>query len=187
LVKPASCSAESRSFGAAECTARGYPPWRCAAALLGAVSYCLLAPLLRERAWLGAESVLITGAFLVAYLKYVGTLGAGIGSQIYIGQLLAFGLDAHPHDVRSIFAAGGVALNHAFVLTESAWAITACVYVITATPAGTIERARQRIVGTLIGVPPGFALGVALAVLVGWSSGLLFPSAARSDKALVAE
>jgi hypothetical protein len=180
----------------------------CAAAMAGAVSYSLLSPLLHQHQWVGGESVLITGAFLVAYLKCFGTLGAGIGSQLYIGQLLAFGFDAGPGDLGRISAAGliailasvlprwlvhrtqraqatdaggsvspspdsktallngiqtvvaatvVVALNNVFVLTESAWAITACVYVITATPQGTLQRARHRIGGTLIGVPLGLA------------------------------
>jgi hypothetical protein len=180
----------------------------CAAAMLGAVSYSLLSPLLHQHEWVSGESVLITGAFLVAYLKCFGTLGAGIGSQVYIGQLLAFGFDAGPGDIASIGAAGliailssvlprllvsrvrraraadpergappspdhdtallngiqtaaaalvVVALNNIFVLTESAWAITACVYVITATPQGTMQRARHRIGGTLVGVPLGLA------------------------------
>jgi hypothetical protein len=180
----------------------------CAAAMVGAVSYSLLSPFLRQHDWISGESVLITGAFLVAYLKCFGTLGAGIGSQVYIGQLLAFGFDTGPGDIGLVGVAGliaivasvlprwlvyrrqrahatesavsaapspdretaflngiqtavaatvVVALNNVFVLTESAWAITACVYVITATPQGTLERARRRIVGTLVGVPIGLA------------------------------
>jgi fusaric acid resistance family protein len=180
----------------------------CAAATVGAVSYALLSPLLRQQGWISGESVLVTGAFLVAYLKCFGTLGGGIGSQVYIGQLLAFGFDAGPGDIGSIGAAGliailssvlprwvvhrarraratepgasappppghdtallngiqatvaavaVVALNNIFVLTESAWAITACVYVITASPQETMERARRRIAGTLVGVPLGLA------------------------------
>ena len=39
----------------------------------------------------GPELTLASGAFLVGYLKRFGVLGAGIGSQIYIGQLLAYG------------------------------------------------------------------------------------------------
>lgn len=180
----------------------------CAAATVGALSYCLLSPLLGQHEWLSGESVLITGAFLVAYLKCFGKLGGGIGSQVYIGQLLAFGFDAGPGAMGLVGVAGliatvasvlprwlvygrqrayvtepaagaapspdretaflngiqtavaatvVVALNNVFVLTESAWAITACVYVITATPQGTLERARRRIVGTLVGVPLGLA------------------------------
>jgi hypothetical protein len=183
----------------------------CAAATVGAVIYSLLSPVLRAHSWLGGECILVTGAFLVAYLKCFGVLGGGIGSQVYIGQLLAFGLNAGRADLGSVVVAGGiamlaavlprslihygqaahatsachasdpivppparrvafhngmqaataalavVALNNLFVLTESAWAITACVYVITATTDGTLDRARRRIVGTLIGVPIGLA------------------------------
>jgi uncharacterized membrane protein YccC len=43
-------------------------------------------------------------------------------------------------------------------LKESAWAITACAYVVAGSAAGTIERVKRRIVGTLIGVPLGLAL-----------------------------
>jgi uncharacterized membrane protein YccC len=50
-----------------------------------------------------------------------------------------------------------VVLNAAFGLTESAWAITACTYVIAASPSGTIERVKRRIIGTSIGVPLGLA------------------------------
>jgi hypothetical protein len=48
-------------------------------------------PILDRTGWPGAELTLVTGAFLVGYLKRYGILGAGIGSQIYIGQLLAYG------------------------------------------------------------------------------------------------
>ncbi len=48
-----------------------------------------------------------------------------------------------------------VVLNNLLVQTESAWAITACVYIMTATLEGTIKRARHRIGGTLVGVPIG--------------------------------
>jgi hypothetical protein len=178
----------------------------CAAATAGAILYALLAPLVRQRAWVGSESILITGAFLAAYLKSFGTLGAGMGSQLYIGELLAFGVGPRLADIGTVCAAGIIAtlaaivprwllrrgrrlnssetpmnaalppsprvallngiqtsgaalvvvvLNHLFVLTESAWAITACVYIMTATRAETIKRARHRIIGTLIGVPIG--------------------------------
>ena len=166
--------------------------------MVGAVSYCLLSPLLGQHEWISGESVLITGAFLVAYLKCFGTLGGGIGSQVYIGQLLAFGFDAGPGEVGLVGVAGliaivasilprwlvyrsqrayvtepavsvspppdretallsgiqtavaatvVVALNNVFVLTESAWAITACVYVITATAQGTLG---ERATGSLV-------------------------------------
>jgi len=62
-----------------------------AAAAVGAASLICLAPihLFHDRA--GSQWVLISGAFFVGYLKKFGILGAGVGSQIYIGQLLAYG------------------------------------------------------------------------------------------------
>ncbi|MCJ2049291.1 FUSC family protein [Methylobacterium sp. J-070] len=161
--------------------------------------------------WPGPEAVLITGAFLVGYLKRFGTLGAGVGSQVYIGQLLAYGASLHLADswtaVLAVVVAavaaivprvlsgpaerpvsppvGGplepvspaqrsrelrmglqaalaamiiVLLSDAFRLEESAWAITACTYVIGASTADTLDRVRRRILGTLVGVPLGLAL-----------------------------
>jgi len=180
----------------------------CAAAMTGAIAYASLAPLLQQHTRLGCESALVTGAFLVAYLKRFGMLGASIGSQIYLGELLAFGVNAQRADTGWIGIAGVtaalscvlprwlmhrprhtgtnvrsevvsslqvpsapaalllgtqtaaaalliVALASVFDLTESAWAITACVYIVTATRAGTLKRARQRVLGTLVGVPIG--------------------------------
>jgi hypothetical protein len=158
----------------------------------------------------GPELVLVTGAFLVGYLKRFGILGAGIGSQIYIGELLAYGARLTTDDLWAIgiaaliaalasvvprvlsgpaerpvavaaLAAGPapapgrcspeffmglqaaicaliiVALNGLIRLEESAWAITACTYVVAGSAAGTIQRVRRRILGTLIGVPLGLA------------------------------
>ena len=62
-----------------------------AAAVTGALSLIALAPIFMRHGPLGPEWILITGAFLVGYLKRFGILGAGIGSQIYIGQLLGYG------------------------------------------------------------------------------------------------
>ena len=50
------------------------------------MSFALLAPQLGTWAKLG----LVSGSFCVGYLRRFGVLGAGIGSQIFIGQLLAF-------------------------------------------------------------------------------------------------
>jgi hypothetical protein len=61
-----------------------------AAAAVGAVSLIGLASIHTSRGWPGSEWILIWGAFLVGYLKRFGILGAGVGSQIYIGQLLAY-------------------------------------------------------------------------------------------------
>jgi uncharacterized membrane protein YccC len=50
-----------------------------------------------------------------------------------------------------------VLLNGIIGLEESAWAITACTYVVAGSATGTMQRVRRRIIGTLIGVPIGLA------------------------------
>lgn len=178
----------------------------CGAGVLGAMLMIGLAPFLVGLGRPGAELVLTVGAFLVGYLRRYGVLGAGIGSQIYLGHLFAFGLGLRAGDVRMVGVAGLiaalgaivprllsgpaehpavllttvpgdshnselpplfmglqaaaaavliVALNDAIGLTKSAWAITASTYVVANSRAGTIERVRRRIVGTMIGVPLG--------------------------------
>jgi Fusaric acid resistance protein-like len=206
----------------------------CAAAVFGAATMLELSPILRRPRWPGAELTLVTGAFLVGYLKRYGILGAGIGSQVYIGQLLAYGAALKRTDLWTVVIAGvlaaiaaivprllsgpaehpvlaqaldsstnsnskiaisvdgaggararelrmglqaGIAalvivlLNDAVGLEESAWAITACTYVIAGTTLGTMDRVRRRIVGTIIGVPIGLAcLPVALHMpIVAWT------------------
>lgn len=182
----------------------------CAAAMLGALMQALLsAPLAPARAN-APEFVLVSGAFLASYLKRYGVTGAGVGSQFYIGQLLAYTMKLDATAWPSILVAGGIAalacvvprllsgpaerpaevamlspvgvpgrwnlsapfimgmqsalaalvvvlLNARLHLTESAWAITACVYVVAGSATGTADRVRRRIVGTLIGVPLGLA------------------------------
>jgi hypothetical protein len=179
----------------------------CAAAVAGALSMVGLAAILGPRTWPGPEVILITGAFLVGYLKRYGTLGAGVGSQVYIGQLLAYSASLRIADSGTAMLAGVVAavaaivprvlsgpvsppvggplepvspdqrarelrmglqaalaalvivlLGDAFHLEQSAWAITACTYVIAASTAGTLDRVRRRILGTLVGVPLGLML-----------------------------
>jgi len=180
----------------------------CIAAAFGALTFALFGPMLREFGRGGSELVLVTGAFFAGYLKRFGVTGAGIGSQLYIGQLLAYGMNLAPGDSRAIlfalligmlaaivprvlsgpaehpavlpalasepaygrhaispaFAMGlqatcgalvVVLLNRAIGLVESAWAITACVYVVATSAVGTAERVRRRIYGTLVGVPLG--------------------------------
>jgi Fusaric acid resistance protein-like len=63
----------------------------CFAAALGAMLFVLFLRPLQLAGRAGPELILVTGAFLVGYLKRFGVLGAGIGSQIYIGELLAYG------------------------------------------------------------------------------------------------
>ena len=180
----------------------------CIAAAFGAFTFALFEPMFREMGRGGAELILVTGAFFAGYLKRFGLLGAGIGSQLYIGQLLGYGMDLAPGDSSAILialpigmlaaivprvlsgpaehpallpalaseasnglhaispatamglqAACGalvvVVLNRFFGLAESAWAITACVYVVATSAVGTAERVRRRIYGTLVGVPLG--------------------------------
>jgi Fusaric acid resistance protein-like len=79
------------------------------AAVAGAVSLIGLAPFLVRHGRLGPEWILITGAFLVGYLKRFGILGAGIGSQIYIGQLLGYGIRVSRTDLGLVTLAGLIA------------------------------------------------------------------------------
>ena len=80
-----------------------------AAAVTGALSLIGLTPILM-RYGLGPEWILVTGAFLVGYLKRFGILGAGIGSQIYIGQLLGYGTAISRADLGLVALAGLVAM-----------------------------------------------------------------------------
>jgi uncharacterized membrane protein YccC len=167
----------------------------------------VLSPFLSGPGHPGAELTLVSGAFLVGFLRRFGVLGTGVGSQIFIGQLLAYGAQLVNSDLLSVglaaviaavgavvprvlsgpaehpalaaltpplpasvvppelriglqAALGGliiVALNDAIDLDQSAWAITACTYVVAGSTAGTIDRVRRRIIGTAIGVPLGVA------------------------------
>jgi hypothetical protein len=79
-----------------------------AAAVAGAGSVITLGPLLRHGR-MGPEWILITGAFMVGYLKRFGITGAGIGSQIYIGQLLGYGTGLTRADLGMVALAGLIA------------------------------------------------------------------------------
>ncbi|WP_050032051.1 MULTISPECIES: FUSC family protein [unclassified Bradyrhizobium] len=177
----------------------------CLAAGIGAAIFVAVRPVLGP-VW--DELTLVTGAFCVGYLRRYGVLGAGVGSQIFIGQLLAFTSGAALQDLGTIALATSLAglaaivprllsgpaekpalsprvdipadgdiaftesvmglqaafasliivvLGQALGLTESAWAIAACTYVVTGSLAGTIDRIRRRVAGTLVGVPLGLA------------------------------
>jgi Fusaric acid resistance protein-like len=78
----------------------------CGAAVLGAAVMIGLAPLLAGRGRPGPELTLVTGAFLVGYLKRYGVLGAGIGSQFYIGQLMAYMTRLTTADLTTVGVAG---------------------------------------------------------------------------------
>ncbi|RZT39158.1 FUSC family protein [Cupriavidus agavae] len=180
----------------------------CLAAALGAASFALLSPVLAAVGSTGPEWILVSGAFLAGYCRRFGVLGTGVGSQVFIGQLLGYGAALGPPELGAVGASflvaavacivprllsgpaecppptaqrvavivsGGaslspefvmglqaatgsllvVFLNSAFGLTESAWAVTACVYVVAGTADGTLDRVRRRIAGTLVGVPLG--------------------------------
>ena len=79
------------------------------AAALGAASFILLAPLLRSFGHAGPELTLVTGAFFVGFLRRFGVTGAGLGSQIYIGQLLAYGDRLSFADLPAVGLAGLIA------------------------------------------------------------------------------
>jgi hypothetical protein len=74
----------------------------CMAAGAGAAIYVVLLPLLTGVGRVGPEITLVSGAFCVGYLKRFGMLGAGIGSQIYLGQLYAYGTNLVPADLQAI-------------------------------------------------------------------------------------
>jgi fusaric acid resistance family protein len=94
-----------------------------AAAVAGALMFVGLSSLPIRLGLAGPEWILITGAFLVGYLKRFGVLGAGVGSQIYIGQLLAYGANITLQDLPMVSLAGliaGIASIAAQVLRRSA-------------------------------------------------------------------
>ncbi|WP_109478695.1 FUSC family protein [Paraburkholderia sp. C35] len=186
----------------------------CAAAAAGAWFFAVLAPLLdlpllQQYGLSGGEWILLPSVFLACYLRRYGVLGMGVGLQLYIGGLLAYGTGLKPVDTPEIGIALLIAivasvvprllsgpgekptpspppvhsayrdsrfsaecimglqatataviiivLNSAFGLVEPVWAITAGVCGTTVTAAGTVARMKQRIIGTLIGVPLGLA------------------------------
>ena len=87
----------------------------CLACALGASSYALLSPWLGQFGHAWPESILVVGAFLVGYLKRYGITGAGVGSQIYIGQLLAYGAKLTPLDMPAIGIATLISIVSAVV------------------------------------------------------------------------
>jgi Fusaric acid resistance protein-like len=87
----------------------------CIAAALGAASYALCAPVLRPFGHAWPETILVVGAFLAGFLKRYGITGAGIGSQIYIGQLMACSAKLVPMDMKVIGIAMCIAIVSAVV------------------------------------------------------------------------
>lgn len=182
----------------------------CLAATAGAGCFALTAPWLSALSPFGPEYLLVSGAFCTGYFRRYGLLGTGIGSQLFIGQLLAYGAHLGPLDIPTIASAGLIAggaaiiprilsgpaekpaiappapearviglpntrpefamgvqaaaaalliitLTSLFQLGQPAWGITAAAYVIAGSSTGTMDRVRQRVLGTLIGVPLGLA------------------------------
>jgi hypothetical protein len=79
------------------------------AAALGALAVAWLAGPLSALGRGGAELTLVSGAFCVGYLRRFGILGTGLGSQLYIGQLVAYEAALRPRDTGLILLAGVVA------------------------------------------------------------------------------
>ena len=79
------------------------------AAALGALVFVVMSRPLALAGLAGPELVLVSGAFLTGYLKRFGVLGAGIGSQVFIGELLAYGARLTTADLRAISVAALIA------------------------------------------------------------------------------
>lgn len=79
------------------------------AAALGAASFIVATPILQHVGRARPELTLATGASLVGYLRHFGLTGAGFGSRVYIGQLLAYGAPLGSDDLPAVGLAGLVA------------------------------------------------------------------------------
>jgi Fusaric acid resistance protein-like len=79
------------------------------AAALGAAIFIVSVPSLRRISFVGPEIVLASGAFCVGYLRRLGITGTGVGSQIYIGQLLAYSAGLGPRDLPIVVVAAVLA------------------------------------------------------------------------------
>src|SRR5260221_599591 len=130
-----------------------------AAAAVGAAIMIGLAPLLSGAGRPGAELTLASGAFLVGYLKPFGVLGPGIGSQIYIGQLLAYGAGLAAAALAMVIYA--MALPERYDIACGAFAFTLIV-----TLAVTGEHSPLLLAARAWETLIGGALGLAAAMLV---------------------
>lgn len=74
----------------------------CATAGLGALLYIGLAPYVMRVLPAGGEFTLAIGGFFVGFLKRYGVLGAGMGSQLYIGDVLAYSFGLTYADVPAL-------------------------------------------------------------------------------------
>ncbi|WP_284312699.1 FUSC family protein [Labrys miyagiensis] len=87
----------------------------CGSAGLGALSYVVLVRLLNVVGAAGLELPLVSGAFCVGYFKRFTPFSAGIGSQIFIGQLLAYNAGLRLDDVDVVVIATVIAMVAAVV------------------------------------------------------------------------
>ena len=129
----------------------------CLAAAFGAVTMIAFTPLLGGPGHPGPELVLVVGSFMVGFLRRHGVLGAGIGSQIYIGQLLAYTSGLTRGDLGMVAIAGLIS------------ALAAIVPRVLSGPAEKpmLAPAAPPVAGVL-GISPGLVMGLqsALAALV---------------------
>ncbi len=79
------------------------------AVVCGAFFYVLLTPLLSGPHRPGPELAMVPGAFLVGYLRRYGILGTGIGSQLFMGELLSSFAKLQPEDLGMVAVAGIIA------------------------------------------------------------------------------
>lgn len=86
-----------------------------ASATAGATFTASLTPLLLASGHVVPELTLVVGAFLVGFLKRFGVLGAGIGSQVFVGQLLAYAIGLKTDDVPLVLVAGLIAAAAAII------------------------------------------------------------------------
>jgi hypothetical protein len=80
------------------------------AAMAGAATTIGLTVLLPNTFQAASELSLVVGAFCVGYLRRFGVLGTGIGSQIFIGQLLAYGYGLTAADLGMVVVAAAIAV-----------------------------------------------------------------------------
>lgn len=79
------------------------------AGMLGAISFSLLGPMLAHAGRVAPEFALLPGAFAVGALKRFGSAGAGVGSQFYIGEMLAWSNNLGAPDMNTMLLAGAAA------------------------------------------------------------------------------
>jgi len=124
-------------------------------AILGAFTYVYLRPLLLIKAWPGPEFALVIGAFSVAYLRPFGLLAAGIGSQMYVGQLLAYSAGLTCQDRPMILLSGTIAAIAAIVprLLSGSTELRA----VAASPLSSVSHRIQAAVALRMGLHAGLA------------------------------